>query len=153
MSRLLAGSITAAHHAPGLAAEPSLARSGDAELALARGHRDQLLAAAAELVLACGHDPDVATCTEAACALGPRPDGPQMCRVAHDLARCVEVSPTARQLEIDAAVAGLRNALAEAADAVRSCRQTAHRSGTCWFAAAPGLDGCGPVLRLLHRLG
>jgi hypothetical protein len=38
-------------------------------------------------------------------------------------------------------------------EAVRACRQVVHRGGGCWFASAPGSDGCAQVLRVAHLKG
>lgn len=42
-------------------------------------------------------------------------------------------------------------AMAEAGDTVRWCRQTAHPGGACWFRSPTGGD-CGEILKLAHRL-
>lgn len=55
-------------------------------------------------------------------------------------------------IDLVAAEAGFRDALTASVEAVRTCRQTLHVSGACWFAAAPGDDGCGEVLRAAHEL-
>lgn len=143
----LAGDVDASHDPPG-----RLVRSTESELATARAHRDALVAAAVELAVAAGHDPDVAACAEAGCLLaGAEPHGPALCATAHRLARLPDAPPATGAVPFTLALAGFHTALVTSADAIRTCRQTAHAGRGCWFSPAPGLDGCGEVLRLLHR--
>lgn len=132
-----------------------LCRSSAGELHLARSHRDALLVAATGVVAAAGHDPDLGTCAEASCGLGEHGAlGTAVCTVAHRLARLPDApAPLAARSPLPVALADFRSALAAAADAIRACRQTAHAGEGCWFSAAPGVDGCGEILRLLHRCG
>lgn len=130
-----------------------LSRSTAAELATARAHRDALVAAAVALTSAAGHDPDLATCAQAGCGHAAVPDGPALCAMAHRLARLPDAPATPPAVPFLAAVAHFRSALVGSADAIRACRQTAHPGDDCWFSPVPGLDGCGEVLRLLHRCG
>lgn len=132
----------------GTAADADLTRSGAHEQATAWLHREALVAAAAVLVASAGHDPDRADCDEAACRLADR----SLCDVAHRLARLPEAPAVAPMQPIELATDRFTAALMASADAIRHCRQTVHPGRGCWFgAAAP--DGCGEVLRLLHRLG
>ncbi len=128
-----------------------LARSSPGELAAARHHLEDLLAAARALHAAAGHDLDTVRCEDAGCRLAGLADGPQLCAVAHHLTRVVD-GPAA-DLDLGSALEAFRSALTTALDAVRTCRQTAHPSGTCWFASSPHVDGCGEVLHLAHRTG
>ncbi|MTV25437.1 hypothetical protein FTX61_08455 [Nitriliruptoraceae bacterium ZYF776] len=134
-----------------LRAEPPLARTDGRDLALARRHRDALVAAAVDLVHAAGHDPDAAPFAAARCGLADHRIGTELCAVAHALTRLADAPawPDAAA-SLDAALRTFHLRLGDAADAVRACRQTAHPAG-CWFTAVPGGDGCGAVLRLLHR--
>jgi hypothetical protein len=132
-----------------------LTRSSLDELDLAREHRDALLRAAVEVTYACGHDLDIADCAEADCALdGAHAAGRSVCAVAHRLAYLADAPvlelPTP---PLRVALADFLHALDAAADAIRACRQTAHAGAGCWFSPAPGIDGCGEILRLLHRCG
>lgn len=133
--------------------EERLARSGAAELDLARDHLDALVLAARGLVVACGHDPDRGDCVGAGCGLQSHPDGTALCLTAHRLDGLRDDGPvTEPPVDLEVAVVRFQRALTDALDAVRACRQTAHPSGQCWFSAARGVDGCGDVLRLAHRL-
>jgi hypothetical protein len=132
------------------ARQQALARSGPAEVADAQHHLERLLASAAALHEAAGHDPDIARCGDAGCRLPDLPDGTDLCALADRLA-ALHRGPTPRALPLEQAVQRFRAALLEALDAVRACRQTAHPIGACWFAAVPDVDGCGEVLRLAHR--
>jgi hypothetical protein len=126
-----------------------LARSSAGEQALAWGHRDALVLAAATLVATADHDPDRAACAEAGCRL---PDS-DLCALAHRLARLPGAPPVVPTTPTAPAVDAFTSALAASADAVRHCRQTVHAGRDCWFSAGTEADGCGEVLRLLHRLG
>lgn len=130
-----------------------LARSSDEQVLEARRHRDRLVAAAVTLVAATDHDPDLATCAAAGCHLADLPEGPTLCAAAHDLANLADApaSTVDATLTPPAALADLRAALVDAADAIRHCRQAEHGTRGCWFSGAPGVDGCGRLLRLLHR--
>jgi hypothetical protein len=134
--------------------DADLARSGLAELELAHEHRDALVAAAAQVTSAAGHDPDVADCGDAGCGLAALDAvGVALCGVAHRLSRLPGGPTVPAHGDLAAATAGFAAALVASADAIRACRQTAHAVGGCWFSPAPGIDGCGDVLRLLHRWG
>jgi hypothetical protein len=130
-------------------AADALARSGPAELAAAQRHRDGLLAAARSLVAACDHDPaHVGDASD--CPLRGRVDD-DVCALAHRLAR---IEPRAGLIvPVTFALAAFLCALTDAVDAVRTCRQTRHVGGTCWFGDGPGDDGCVEILRLVHRAG
>lgn len=133
--------------------EERLARSGATELEEARHHLEVLVSAAQGLVATCAHDPDRGDCGSAGCALRAHPDGPALCAIAHRLGglhapRHAAVAAS----DVEEAARRFRAALTQALDAVRACRQTAHPSGHCWFTVVPGVDGCGDVLRLAHRL-
>jgi hypothetical protein len=131
-----------------------LARSGTAELELAHEHRDALVAAATQMTAAAGHDPDVADCGDAGCGLASLDTvGAALCAVAHRLSRLPGAPTHPVPGDLAAATTGFAAALVASADAIRACRQTAHAVGGCWFSPAPGIDGCGDVLRLLHRWG
>jgi hypothetical protein len=132
--------------------EERLARSGAAEMDAARHHLDALVAAAQRLVAAAGHDPDRGDCASAGCGLQTFPDGDPLCATAHRLGVLRVPDADLSHVHLDVAVLRFQRALTEALDAVRTCRQTAHPSGACWFSAVPGVDGCGDVLRLAHRL-
>lgn len=150
MSRT-AGSSTTAGAPDAGAASAALARSSDADIRTARQHRDRLVAAARAVVVACGHHPDRGACEGAGCHLGGLPDGPAVCAVAHALAGLTSPLPTTPAASAAEAVAEFRSCLVAAADAIRHCRQAEHGAGDCWFGPAPGVDGCRPVLRLLHE--
>jgi hypothetical protein len=130
-----------------------LARSTSADLEVAWGHREALVLAAGVLVRAAGHGPVDATCTSAACPLVLRTGDTLLCGVADRLAAGAVLAPASAVVSLDAALATFTGALVSAADAIRCCRQTAHSSAACWFQPSSGGDGCGEVLRLLHRLG
>jgi hypothetical protein len=136
--------------------EPALARCGPDELAQAHRRRDVLLDRARVLVRIIAHDPDLADCADAGCALAGCPDGAR-CGLAHRLAGVEDACPTAAVIRddpsLELATRRFEAALTDAVDAVRRCRQTEHGSGRCWFAAVPDVDGCGEVLRAAHRLG
>ncbi len=73
--------------------------------------------------------------------------------LARRLATLPWVTPTATDdLDRPTAEAAFRDALVHSLDAVRTCRQTLHVSGACWFADVAGEDGCGEVLRTAHAL-
>ncbi len=149
---------TVHHPAPLLRAraglDDGLARSSAAELGLAREHRDALVAAASQLTAAAGHDPDVADCREAGCGLGELDGmGAALCAVAHRLSHLPDAPPPRPGGDLASSLTTFAAALLSSADAIRACRQTAHSGDQCWFSPAPGLDGCGEVLRLLHRWG
>jgi hypothetical protein len=130
-----------------------LARSTSADLEVAWGHREALVLAAGVLVRAAGHGPVDATCTAVACPLVLRTGDTLLCGVADRLAAGAVLAPASAVVSLDAALATFTGALVTAADAIRCCRQTAHSSAACWFQPPSGGDGCGEVLRLLHRLG
>jgi hypothetical protein len=130
--------------------QQTLARSGPGEIADAHLHLERLLASAAALDDAAAHDPDVAVCGDAGCQLAVLPDGAELCALADRLA-ALHRGPHPAPLPLDQATRRFRAALLASLDAVRTCRQTAHPVGTCWFAAVPDVDGCGEVLRLAHR--
>lgn len=147
-----AGTTTTAAGAPDRGeAQAALARSTDAEVAVARRHRDRLVAAAHAVVASCGHHPDRGACVGAGCHLGGLPDGPAVCGVAHALAGLTSPTPVTATSSAAEAVAEFRSCLVAAADAIRHCRQAEHGAGGCWFGPAPGVDGCRAVLRLLHE--
>jgi hypothetical protein len=134
--------------------DAGLARSGLAELELAHDHRDALVVAATLVTAAAGHDPDVADCGDAGCRLAALDTvGMALCAVAHRLSRLPGAPTLPAPGDLAAATTGFATALVASADAIRACRQTAHAVGACWFSPAPGIDGCGDVLRLLHRWG
>jgi hypothetical protein len=130
--------------------QQTLARSGPADVADAQLHLEQLLASAVALHEAAAHDPDVAVCDDAGCQLPPLPDGAELCALADRLA-ALHRGPRPAALPLEQATRRFRAALLGSLDAVRTCRQTAHPIGTCWFAAVPDVDGCGEVLRVAHR--
>jgi hypothetical protein len=136
--------------------EPALARCGPDELAQAHRRRDVLLDRARVLARIIAHDPDLADCADAGCALAGGSDRAR-CGLVHRLADVEDVPATTSAIsyEPNLALATRRfeAALTGAIDAVRRCRQTEHGSGRCWFAAVPDVDGCGEVLRAAHRLG
>lgn len=134
-------------------ASDALTRCGAGELAQARTSRDLLLASARVLAELLDHDPDRADCRDAGCAMAADPNG-DWCGLVRRLAN-VEPSHDADHERVRFAVALRRFelALTGAIDAVRFCRQTEHGAGRCWFASRPHVDGCGEVLRALHRLG
>ena len=119
--------------------------------------RNALVRTAIALLAATRHDPDIARCASAGCALAPL-DAAERCDLVHRLAALdvdgggaatghgVAPDDPARALEAfdQALVAGL--------DAVRTCRQTVHPVGHCWFTALPGGDGCRDVLAAGHRI-
>jgi hypothetical protein len=129
---------------------PELARSGPAELADALQHLGHLITSAAAVHTAAEHDPDIAVCEDAACRLPEVADGAALCALADRLAD-LHTGPPPERLGLEVAVERFRRALVESLDAVRACRQTAHPIGRCWFAAVPGVDGCGEVLQAAHR--
>jgi hypothetical protein len=43
-------------------------------------------------------------------------------------------------------------ALKDSFKAVRTCRQTLHPAGMCWFARADSEDGCAEILRAAHAI-
>jgi hypothetical protein len=137
-------------------AEPTLARCGPDELAQAHRHRDVLLDRARVLVRIIAHDPDLADCVDAGCALAGCSDRAR-CGLVHRLASvedpCPTTSATSHEPSLALATRRFEAALTGAIDAVRRCRQTEHGSGRCWFAAVPDVDGCGEILRAAHRLG
>ncbi|MEX1177505.1 MAG: hypothetical protein WEB09_03500 [Nitriliruptor sp.] len=130
-----------------------LARSTRADVDLAWQHREVLVAAAATLVVASGHDPDLGSCAAAGCGLDARYVDPSLCALAGRLARLPGAPPGIPGLPLEVALPGFLAALAASADAIRHCRQTEHPGAGCWFSPGTGLDGCGDVLRLLHRCG
>jgi hypothetical protein len=129
---------------------PELARSGPAELADAHQHLQHLITSAAAVHAAAAHDPDIAVCEDAACRLPEVGDGAALCALADRLAD-LHPGPPPERTDLALAVARFRRALIASLDAVRACRQTAHPTGRCWFAAVPGVDGCGEVLQAAHR--
>jgi hypothetical protein len=131
------------------AGSAGLARSGAQEQATAWHHREALVASAAVLVASAGHDQDRAVCDEAGCGLTDA----TVCEVAHRLARLSGAPVVVPALPLEVAADRFASALTAAADAIRHCRQTVHAGRNCWFSADAGLDDCGAVLRLLHRLG
>jgi len=129
----------------------ALAHDGPDDLALALSSRDLLLSAARALVAATVHEPHLGGCPDC-----------ERCRLAHRLAGVENDhpdddhagDPDRGMVDFDAAAARFEAALTGAVDAVRRCRRTEHRrTGHCWFAAVPDLDGCGEILRAVHRLG
>lgn len=133
------------------------------ELAQARQRRDALLGTARMLVRAIDHDPDLADCAGAGCALAGWSDGDR-CGLVHRLAGLDEgaVAWTHETTEepidpgscsVTRANRAFEVALTDAVDAVRRCRQTQHGAGRCWFSSVPDVDGCGEILRAAHRLG
>lgn len=137
----------------------ALARGGPDDLAEARASRDLLLASARVLVGVVAHDPDRADCTDAGCALAGDPDRAR-CGLVHRLAR-VEAErsvgaggpPAPTPLGLEAATRVFESALTDAVEAIRRCRQTQHGTGHCWFTEVRHVDGCGELLRTVHRLG
>lgn len=112
-----------------------LARSAPSQLEDARRHVGALLAAARELT-----------------AVLPAEGADPAWVLARRLATLPAAPPAATARDLHAADAAFRTALLDALDAVRACRQTRHVSGACWFAAEPGVDGCGDVLRTAHAV-
>ena len=132
-------------HSPERASEV-LARCGPDELARARTSRDRLLASARVLAGVLAHDPDRTDCTDAGCGLVHRLASVEPGHVPGEV-------PDPVQPGLEAATRRFERALTDAVEAIRRCRQTQHGSGRCWFAAVPHVDGCGEVLRTVHRLG
>jgi hypothetical protein len=150
-----ARSLRTPYHAGGRTPD-ALSRCGPEDLARAWGSRDLLLHHARLLVATLDHDPDLADCAAAGCATVGRADAGR-CALVHRLAS-LEVDRLAEGRGraapgFEAATRGFELALTGAVDAVRRCRQIEHGTGRCWFAAVPGVDGCGEVLRAAHRLG
>ena len=130
------------------------------ELDLARAHWHALVSASTRMVLLAGHDPDVADCAAAGCALATVEHGPVLCSLAHRLSslRAPGDDPATAHAagpgdDHDRTVAEFRLALVESLDAVRTCRSVGHAQGHCWFSPPPGADGCGEVLRAAHLAG
>lgn len=134
-ARVVRTRVRATPSARVFAGSAGLAHSGPAELARAWAHRDLLLAAARRLLAS--------------------DDGRDGRYAAHDLVRRLALVEDAPVMVAELAWArqAFEDALTDAVDAVRCCRQTDHRLGRCWFAAEPGGDGCSEVLRAAHRLG
>jgi hypothetical protein len=135
-----------------------LSRTQTGEIDLARAHLARLVLASRGLVAAAGHDPDRAACDEAGCGLAGLEHGPERCHLAQRLALLEVVDaevppPNTPAAPLERAVARFDHATVESLDAVRTCRQTGHPGGACWFSPSPGHDGCGEVLRLAHRAG
>lgn len=126
-----------------------LARSTAQDHAIAWHHREALVAAAASLAAAAGHDPDRARCEEAGCGLPDR----SLCDVVHRLAGLPGAPAVVATDPVAPALERFTGALVLAADAIRHCRQHEHAGRTCWFSSDGRGDGCGAVLRLLHALG
>jgi Lon protease-like protein len=115
-----------------------LARSTPSEIEDARRRVSRTLAAARSLAAVLpsetGGDDPARSLARRLAALAPR--GPEA------------APPT----DLAAAEAAFRAALVATIDAVRTCRQTLHVSGACWFADVAGEDGCGELLRIGHAL-
>ncbi|GGI05098.1 hypothetical protein [Egicoccus halophilus] len=135
----------------GFTSDGRLARSPATELTLAMEHLDALLRAAHAVLGASGHAPRTDGCAEAGCGLAAVGDGPDLCRLAHQLIGERPVPATSSAV-LGLAVRELRRALLDAMDAVRACRQTAHPNGACWFVPQTRRDGCAEVLRLAHAV-
>lgn len=128
-----------------------LARSSPEDLLDAQRRCRDVLEAARDLADACGHDPDLAVCSEAGCGLPALGDDGRRCAVAHRLASMAQ--RPAGGLSVEVAAARFTAALGASVPAIRTCRQTAHPSGRCWFTPLPHTDGCGQLLQLAHELG
>lgn len=61
-------------------------------------------------------------------------------------------SATTTPTDLAAADARFREVLVSSLESVRTCRQTLHVTGGCWFSDRPHTDGCGEVLRAAHAL-
>ena len=131
--------------------------SAPAELDQAWDARNGLVRAAIALLTATGHDPDVARCAAAGCALAPL-DAVERCDLVHHLAALdLDVAPGETDSGVpprDAvrALEAFDQALVAGLDAVRTCRRTVHPIGRCWFTSLPGGDGCRQVLAAGHRV-
>lgn|GEM_PF-5539843 len=124
-----------------------LSRSGPAEVVHARRAMRDLVRPARQLLSehACG------TPGHAGCPFAGHPLADAACSLVPALA-ALDVAAPGRS---DDPAGDLLAALADAGDAVRWCRTTAHPSGDCWFRPTT-LDGdhcCGAVLRLVLSLG
>lgn len=162
------GTVTAGSGVPSVsgshtarwAADPErrgLVRSTPDEHDRAWANRNALVRAAVALLAATGHDPDVARCASAGCALALL-DAVQRCDLVHRLAALdLDVSGAASEHgappgDPAQALEAFDQALVAGIDAVRTCRQTIHPVGRCWFTSLPDGDGCREVLAAGHQV-
>lgn len=138
-----------------LRAVERLSRSGPSEVADAHHHLRELvglarvLRPAADAPHLCGVDP---------CPFAGHPDAAALCTQVLRLA-ALEIAGAASGggaeggagAPVRVPSSAFLDAVGDAADTVRWCRQTAHPGGDCWFASPHGGD-CGDVLKLSHRL-
>lgn len=85
------------------------------------------------------------------CLLADRPHGERLCALTPQLAGLDVASASVDATGADELARRLHEAVVDAVDTVRWCRQTAHPGGACWFLSAQGGD-CGDVLKLGHLL-
>ncbi|MDX1512027.1 MAG: hypothetical protein R3249_11810 [Nitriliruptorales bacterium] len=134
----------------------SLARSSMADVAAAHALAVDLVAAARHLTSAARHiyvpEPYAwgEPCRGNGCLLGDRPGGAVMCSLARRLSG-LDVDTSDHPPADDLPGAFVR-ALEHSFEAVRTCRQTLHPAGMCWFAGVEGVDGCGEILQAAHAL-
>lgn len=125
-----------------------LSRSGPSEVADAHLHLRELVGAAQALLSVA---PPSHRCGGDRCPFGGHAEADRLCALVPRLAAldipALPVQEPGDPRIADAFVA----AVADAADTVRWCRQTAHPGGSCWFSTPDGSD-CGEILKLCHRL-
>lgn len=134
----------------------SLARSSLDDVAEAHQLAVRLVATAQHLTRATSHlyleGPFIGDepCRGNRCTLGDRRSGAVMCSLAHRLALlAMDTSDVPPAVDLPGAFI---DALRDSFEAVRTCRQTLHPTGMCWFARADSEDGCGEILQAAHAI-
>lgn len=128
----------------------SLARSHPAEVTDAQLQLRELVRLARALAPAVVVHPPGAHDPASPCpVVGPHADA--LCALVPRLA-ALDVHAAPARLPVDAVLGLFREAVADAGDIVRWCRQTAHPGGGCWFVSSHDGTGCGEVLKLSHLL-
>ena len=131
-----------------LRAVGQLSRSGPSEVADAHLHLRDLVGMARALRpgLEPGHP-----CGGPGCPFRGHVEAGALCGLVRRLAALDVVALPVRDGTQPQLADTFVTAVADAADTVRWCRQTAHQGGACWF-ASPGGEDCGEILKLAHRL-
>lgn len=91
-------------------------------------------------------------CGIAACPFVGHAEATALCALVRRLDALDVVPVPHEDLGPATAARAFVEAVEDAGDTVRWCRQTAHPGGACWFGSSPGGD-CGDVLKLAYRLG
>lgn len=131
-----------------LRAVERLSRSGPSEVADAHLHLRELVGVARALTSLA---PPAHRCGGPRCPFSGYAEAEPLCGLVPRLAALDVAALPAQWADVPQLAGTFATAIADAADTVRWCRQTAHPGGACWFSSSYGGD-CGDILKLSHRL-